>query len=382
MHLADIAAIAGIALVSALLTGTVGVISLWLLRRRSLMLQLCVVMLAVVLAFASGVLAVAEAMYISRHDLVVVVVVTAISAAVALAVAVVLAMQLLRGVRSLQKLTHSIGDGERIDATESLAVNADFARVAEELVTTSERLAAARDEVQLLDRSRRELVAWISHDLRSPLAGLRAMTEALDDGMADDPARFHRQMRRQVDHMTDLVDSLFQLSKITSGTLVLRPEQMSLHDLVSDAVAELAAVAQARSISLIELTSPDHTIVGDARELARVVTNLLANAIEHTPTGGTIRISTAREDEAMLLSVEDSGAGIAHADLARVFEPGWRGTDARTPGASIHGASGAGLGLAIARGIVEAHAGAISAHQADAGSRFDVRLPLALPQRG
>lgn len=376
MPLADVAAIAGIALACALLVGALGVIALWLLRRRSLMLQLCVVILAVVISFAAGVLAVAEAMYISPHDLLVVVVVTGISAIVALAVAVLLAAQLVRGVRSLQRLTHSVGDGTRLDGTGSLAVNADFARVAEELVATSERLAVARDEVQLLDRSRRELVAWISHDLRSPLAGLRAMTEALDDGLAEDPARFHRQMRRQVDHMTDLVDSLFQLSKITSGTLVLRPEPVSLHDLVSDAVAELAPIAQAKGVSLVELTSPDHTVVGDVRELARVVVNLLANAIEHTPEHGTIRISTAREDEAMVLSVQDSGVGIAHDDLARVFEPGWRGTDARTPGTGILGTSGAGLGLAIARGIVEAHRGAISAHNTGAGSRFDVRLPV------
>lgn len=285
MPLADIAAIAGIALACALLVGGLGLLALWLLRRRSLILQLCVVITAVVLSFAAGVLAVAEAMYISPHDLLVVVVVTVISAVVALAVAAVLAGQLVRGVRSLQRLTHSVGDGERLDSTGAIAVNADFARVADELVATSERLAAARDEVQLLDRSRRELIAWISHDLRSPLAALRAMTEALDDGLADDPARFHRQMRRQVDHMSDLVDSLFQLSKITSGTLALRLEPMSLHDLVSDAVAELAPVATAREVTLVELTSPDHTVVGDVRELARVIVNLLANAIEHTRPG-------------------------------------------------------------------------------------------------
>lgn len=378
MPLADIAAIAGIALACALLVGGLGLLALWLLRRRSLILQLCVVITAVVLlSFAAGVLAVAEAMYISPHDLLVVVVVTVISAVVALAVAAVLAGQLVRGVRSLQRLTHSVGDGERLDSTGAIAVNADFARVADELVATSERLAAARDEVQLLDRSRRELIAWISHDLRSPLAALRAMTEALDDGLADDPARFHRQMRRQVDHMSDLVDSLFQLSKITSGTLALRLEPMSLHDLVSDAVAELAPVATAREVTLVELTSPDHTVVGDVRELARVIVNLLANAIEHTPAGGTIRISTARDDDAMVLSVQDSGSGIAADDLTRIFEPGWRGTDARTPGTSIHGVSGAGLGLAIARGIVEAHRGVISAHNAAVGSRFDVRLPTA-----
>lgn len=378
MPVADVVAIAGIALAWALLIGGLGLIALWLLRRRSLMLQLCVVTVAVVLSLAAGVLAVAEAMYISHHDFLVVVVVTGISAVVALAVAVLLGRQLVRGIRSLQSLTHSVGDGERLDGAHAPVVNADFARVAQELVATSDRLSAAREEVQVLDRSRRELIAWISHDLRSPLAGLRAMTEALDDGLAEDPGRFHRQMRRQVDHMTDLVDSLFQLSKITSGTLVLQPEPMSLHDLVSDAVAELAPIARAKQVTLIELTSPDHTVVGDSRELSRVMINLLANAIEHTPTGGTIRTSTAREGEMMVLSVEDSGTGILDEDLARVFEPGWRGTDARTPGTGVHGTSGAGLGLAIARGIVEAHDGQISAHRADIGSRFDVRLPVAM----
>ncbi|MCK8468979.1 HAMP domain-containing histidine kinase [Microbacterium sp. KSW4-16] len=376
MPFADVVTIAAIALGWALLVGGAGLLALWLLRRRSLMLQLCIVILAVVLSFAAGVLAVAEAMYISPHDLLVVVVVTAISAVVAVAVAVLLAARLVRDARSLQRLTHSIGEGELLEDTGALPVNTEFARVAAELVSTSERLAAAREEVQLLDRSRRELIAWISHDLRSPLAGLRAMTEALDDGLAEDPARFHRQMRRQVDHMSDLVDNLFEVSKISSGTLTLRLEPMSLHDLVSDAVAELAPVARAKEVALVELTSPDHTVVGDARELARVMTNLLANAIEHTPAGGTIRIRTSREDDAMVLSVQDTGSGIAHENLTSVFEPGWRGTDARTPGTSVHGTSGAGLGLAIARGIVEAHNGVISAHNADGGSRFDIRLPV------
>lgn len=179
MPLADIAAIAGIALACALLVGGLGLLALWLLRRRSLILQLCVVITAVVLSFAAGVLAVAEAMYISPHDLLVVVVVTVISAVVALAVAAVLAGQLVRGVRSLQRLTHSVGDGERLDSTGAIAVNADFARVADELVATSERLAAARDEVQLLDRSRRE-----AHRLDLARSAQSAGGVACDDGGA------------------------------------------------------------------------------------------------------------------------------------------------------------------------------------------------------
>lgn len=201
------------------------------------------------------------------------------------------------------------------------------------------------------------------------------MTEALEDGMAEDPARFHHQMRLQVDRLTTLVDNLFELSKISSGTLVLHLEPLSLHDLVSDAAAELAAVATSKQIDLVASISTDHTLIGDPRELSRVVSNLLMNALEHTPAGGVIRISTVQDPEGVTLSVHDSGDGITEADLHRIFDPGWRGTHARTPRNIISGASGAGLGLAIVQGIVEAHQGRISAHNETAGCRFDVHLP-------
>src|SRR5690606_4307445 len=114
------------------------------------------------------------------------------------------------------RLTHAIGDGALVDEHPSVSPSAEFEALADELAETSHRLAQAREEVQAIDASRRELVAWISHDLRSPLSGLRAMTEALEDGLAADTARFHHQMRLQVDRLTSLVDNLFELSKISS----------------------------------------------------------------------------------------------------------------------------------------------------------------------
>lgn len=374
MPIGDLLTIIGMALGCALVIGAVGVLVLRLLRHRSLLVQLCIVVLASVLSLAAGVLAVAQAMYISPHDFLVVVTVTAVAAVVSVGIALLLGQRIARSGDELRRLTQALGDGALVDHDSPLVSSAEFEDLAAELATTSQRLAQAREEVQAIDASRRDLVAWISHDLRSPLSGLRAMTEALEDGLAADPARFHHQMRLQVDRLTSLVDNLFELSKISSGNLVLRLEPLSLHDLISDAAAELAAVASAKSISLVESTSPDHTIVGDPRELSRVVSNLLMNALEHTPVGGEIRISTLQDAEGMTLSVHDSGAGIAEQDLHRVFDAGWRGTHARTPGDTIAGSSGAGLGLAIVRGIVEAHDGLISARNEN-GCRFDVRLP-------
>ncbi|MGF6822646.1 signal transduction histidine kinase [Microbacterium sp. ZKA21] len=375
MPLPDFLTIVGMALACALVIGALGLLALRLLHRRPLIAQLFVVVLTSVLSLAAGVLAVALAMYISPHDFLVVVTVTIVAAVVSVGVALLLGLRIARAGDELRRLTHAMGEGEVVDRHPSDAPSAEFEALATELAETSHRLAQAREEVQAIDASRRELVAWISHDLRSPLSGLRAMTEALEDGLASDPARFHHQMRLQVDRLTSLVDNLFELSKISSGTLVLTLEPLSLHDLVSDAAAELAPVAQAKSIVLVERTSPDHTLVGDPRELSRVVSNLLMNALEHTPTGGEVRISTVQDAEGVTLSVRDSGAGIAEEDLHRIFDPGWRGTHARTPGTGIAGTSGAGLGLAIVRGIVEAHQGRISATNEPTGCRFDVRLP-------
>lgn len=377
MPLLDLLVIIAIAFGCALAIGALGLLALHLLRRRSLSLQLCIVVLASVSSLAAGVLAVASAMYISPHDLLVVVAVVLVAAVVSIGVALVLGLRIARTGDELRRITHEIGDGAVVTVHPLTSSGAEFDQLAAELTTTSQRLAQAREEVQAIDASRRELVAWISHDLRSPLSGLRAMTEALEDGMAADPARFHHQMRLQVDRLTTLVDNLFELSKISSGTLVLQLEPLSLHDLVSDAAAELAAVATSKQIDLIANTSAEHTLIGDPRELSRVVSNLLMNALEHTPTGGVIRITTVQDLEGVTLSVRDSGGGITESDLHRIFDPGWRGTHERTPRTTIAGTSGAGLGLAIVRGIVEAHQGQISAHNETAGCRFDVHLPAS-----
>ncbi|MFC8732484.1 sensor histidine kinase [Luteimicrobium sp. NPDC057192] len=377
--LPDLAVIVGVALACACAVGLVGLGVLRLARRASLTAQLCVVVLAAVLSVLAGMVAVARAMYLSGHDLVVAMWVAGVSGVVAVAVALVLGRGLVSDVRRARSLARAVGEGRTVRP--STAGSAELAALSAELAATSERLADARAEAERVERSRRDLVAWISHDLRTPLAGLRAMAEALEDGLVDDPARYHRQIQAQADRLSGMVDDLFELSRVHSGTLALCLEPVALYDLVSDAVAELTPLARARSVTLRQTGPTDLTVVGDARELARAVGNLLINALQHSPAGSEVVVSTTAETaDQVAVSVVDAGGGIPEADLTRIFEAGWRGSSARTPesvdDAADHvRATGAGLGLAIARGIAEAHDGGVRVRNVPGGCRFDVLLP-------
>lgn len=377
ISLADLAVIVAISLACALAIGAIGLLVLRLVRRASMLLQLCVIVLAAILSVAAGMIAVAKAMYVSPHDLVVTSWVAGVSALVSLGGALILGRAFARNSNRLRQLTQELGEGKRIEPDPARRDTSELGALAADLALTSRKLAEAREEVATIDASRRELVAWISHDLRTPLAGLRAMAEALEDEMAEDPPRFHRQMRSQVDHLSAMVDDLFELSKIHSGTLSLTMEPLSLYDLVSDSVAELGALASSRSITLTESSGGEHMVVGDPRELSRVIGNLLINAIEHSPSGSEISVSTGRaENGDVVLTVEDSGGGIPENDLSKIFQAGWRATPSRTPEQLWGRSPGAGLGLAIVQGIVEAHSGDITVRNVPGGCRFDVRLPL------
>lgn len=238
-----------------------------------------------------------------------------------------------------------------------------------------EREALARE--RRAEASRRELVAWISHDLRTPLAGIRAMSEALADGVVFEPAEvagYAAAIRRETERLSGMVDDLFELSRITAGSLQLTLSSVPLHDVVSEAVAAQAPVAARRGVRVLAEASTWPVVRGSDPELARVVRNLLSNAIRHTPADGTVLVAAGVDGAEGWLRVDDGCGGIPEPDLSRVFEVAFRGTKARTPEPAD---PGAGLGLAIARGLVEAHRGRITARNHGRGCRFEVHLPLA-----
>jgi signal transduction histidine kinase len=240
----------------------------------------------------------------------------------------------------------------------------------------------ARTRERAAEASRRELVAWISHDLRTPLAGICAMTEALGDGVVSSPAdvvSYASRIRTETQRLAGMVDDLFELSRITAGSLRLTLSAVPLHDVVSEAIAAQAPVAARRGVRVraAAVASQWPVVLGSDPELSRIVRNLLSNAICHTPDGGTVVVAAGLDGEEAWLRVDDACGGIPEADLSRVFDVAFRGSKARTPAAEARQPAGAGLGLAIARGLVEAHRGRIFAHNHGPGCRFEVRLPHA-----
>ncbi|MEV3968540.1 HAMP domain-containing sensor histidine kinase [Streptomyces sp. NPDC050698] len=366
----DILLIALYAFAGAAVTGLAGAGVLRLIRRRSLTVSLAVVAGVGVVAMLAGTLAVAWAMFLSPHDLTVVTTVVAMAAVVSLATALLLGRWVVARSRELAVAARSFGDGGHFAAPDGPAT-AELAAVSRELAVTSARLAESRDRERALETSRRELVAWISHDLRTPLAGLRAMSEALEDGVAADPDRYLKRMRTEVERLNDMVGDLFELSRIQAGALALTPTRMSLYDLVGDALAGADPLARAHGVRLVGGRVEPVPVEVDGREMSRVLGNLLVNAIRRTPADGTVAIAAERSPEGVVLSVTDGCGGIPEEDLPRVFDTGWRGTHARTPPA------GAGLGLAIVRGIVEAHQGRAGVRNIPGGCRFEVVLPAA-----
>jgi signal transduction histidine kinase len=370
---ADVALVVVLTGVASLVVTGLGLVALRFGRGWSLSSQLRVVVLALVASMAGGTVLVARAMFLSTHDLAVTLWVAASSGLVSLLAATLLGRSFMRTAYRLLASARAVGTGATVAAEVSRTTELDA--LARELATTSERLARARRDVQRAEASRRELVAWVSHDLRTPLASVRAMAEALEDGLVDDPARYHRLIRTQVDQVSTLVDDLFELSRLHAGRLPLQRAPASVYDLVSDVISDMSPVARERGVVVTAHGDLDQTLVVDHRQLVRALENLLSNAVRFSPAGAMVEIGVLNRDDVTEIAVIDSGGGIAPADLDRVFEAGWRGDDARTAGQADGVHAGAGLGLAIVKSIVEAHGGTVTARNVEGGSCFALALP-------
>ena len=241
----------------------------------------------------------------------------------------------------------------------------------------------AHEAERRAEGARRELVGWMSHDLRSPLAGIRAMTDALADGVVHRPDEvddYLARIRRETVRMAEMVEDLFQLSRATSPALRLDLVPLALGEVVSDAVAAEAPAAAAAGVRVVA-RDPHRwpTVCGSDTELTRVVRNLLSNALRYTPGGEQVELSASACDDGVRLRVQDACGGIPDSELERIFDVGYQGAPARTPGAD-HGAR-AGLGLAIARALAEAHGGRLTVANRAPGCRFELILPAPAAPR-
>ena len=355
-------------------TALLGLAAVWFgLRRRSVRTLIASVAVVAVAAVIAAMLGTAQAMFLSAHDFGVTVLVSVVAGIVGVGGAMAVGTALARWSGTLTDEARRFGESGEFKDTP--VGPAELQLLSEELARTSVKLQTSRRREEMLEESRRELISWVSHDLRTPLAGMRAMTEALEDQLAEDPARYHRQIRSEVDRMVRMVDDLFELSRIHAGNLSLTLETVVLGDVVSEALASAEPVARAHGVSLGGAVDEGLLVTADASELSRVVSNLVMNAIRHTPTDGRVQVIGRRGTHGVELAVTDGCGGLSESDMARAFDVAWQGSPARTPDLGAAFGSGAGLGLAIVRGIVEAHRGTVTVANEDLGCKFLVRLP-------
>ena len=235
------------------------------------------------------------------------------------------------------------------------------------------RLAMEERAAREVEEARRALVAAASHDLRTPLASLRLLVDAIEDGVATgaDRDRYLAEIRTHVAVLSDLIDDLFELSRIEAGDISWSMRQVELGELIGDAVAAMRAPAEERGVHLAaELPAPGVAAEADAEKVQRVLFNLIQNAIRHTPADGSVTVRARPNGGEVEVEVTDDGEGIPTGAGERVFEAFYRGDASR-------GEDGAGLGLAISRAIVEAHGGRIWLEDAMPGTRVRFTLPAA-----
>ena len=302
-------------------------------------------------------LLVAQRMFVSRHDAAVLAAVVAFAAVVGWRTADVLAARASADVERVQRGLAAIAAGDLASRVEPSGAD-ELADLARSSNTAAEALQRARDERDAADRARRNLVAAVSHDLRTPLASLRLLVEGIQDGIVREPAELEAALERMGAHvraLAALVDDLFELARIEAGDVGWAVTRIAVPELVEDAVEAFRPEVERAQLHITGVVEGElRPVVGNPERLMRVLSNLLQNAVRHTPAGGRVTLRAAPSREGVLIEVADDGEGIAGDEAPRVFERFYRGAAgaARADG-------GAGLGLPICRAIVEAHGGSI-----------------------
>ncbi|MGB3763362.1 MAG: HAMP domain-containing sensor histidine kinase [Ornithinimicrobium sp.] len=323
---------------TAAAVGVVGAVATIAVARRSVAFATAMGPVVVVASMAAGIYVTAEAMFLSTNDFTLM----SLVLAACVPVAVVCGLFLYRAVR-------------KIDRSAAQAV-------------------ADRERDRSLAASRREMISWASHDLKSPLAGIRIMAEALEDGIVDDPADYHRRIRRESDRMSRMVDDLLEMSRLSQGDDCFQPTEVNLAEVARDVVRSQQAVADQQhvTVTLAEIGAVAVTV--DPARIERAITNVLRNAILYTPVGGSVQIDIDppdREKGLVELHVSDTCGGLSADDIRRMFEPGWRGSASRTPQAG----AGIGVGLTITQAIVSESGGRVEVKNMGDGCRVSLFLP-------
>ena len=368
---ADVAELAILLAVAVIATVGVTAGAARLLAGSSFRVRIAAASLAGVVVALLNLAAFALLMFVSGHDAALTAILLGYTGTVGVATGTALARSSTAGIARLEETAHRFAQGDLEARVGDLEAGPELRTLARTLDGMAARLEEARRRERESESRRRDLVAAVSHDLRTPLAGLRAMVEAVEDGVVDDPQdlrRYTREMLRAVGALTTLVDDLFELSQLDGEAIRAEARRARLADVVASALAAVEPQRLTKGVS-VETHLADAAAEPCSPRVTRVLQNLIQNAIRHTPADGSVRVEARRSVGRVEIAVSDTGDGIPPEALDRVFEPLWRGDPARS-------GPGAGLGLALAKRLVEAMGGDISVESRPRqGSRFAVLLP-------
>lgn len=316
----------------------------------------------------------AQMMFASQHDLLLAIVLLVFAGGMAMALGYFLSSTITERVNQLKGAAEQLAGG---DLKTRVAVHGrdEVAALAHTFNQMAEQLEAADAKQRELEKMRADLIAWIGHDLHTPLASIRAILEALEDGVVEDPATVKRYLgtaQRDVRSLSELIDDLFQMAQLNAGGFQLERANSSLADLISDTLESFAELASRQNIKLSGSVEANVDPVNmDTRRIGRVLNNLIGNALRHTPAHGEVKLEARRTGSGVEVSVSDTGEGVRVEDLPHIFDGFYRGEKSRS-----RATGGAGLGLAISRGIVQAHGGDIRVEsETGRGSRFTFFIP-------
>ncbi|GIK41502.1 MAG: hypothetical protein BroJett011_53350 [Chloroflexota bacterium] len=318
-----------------------------------------------------------QLMFVSEHDFLLLGLLLIFAGILSASFGYLLAASMAQSLLLLRLGARRIAGGD-FSARVHLTEVDELSEVAEAFNFMGDELQKSFARQRELEQARRDLIAAVSHDLRTPLTSIRAMIEALADGVVTEPPtvqRYYTVMRSQIENLSGLINDLFELSQLETGQVQLALEAVNLNDLLSDVLESMQAQAGAKGVSLKGIFYEDLPIIkGEMNKLQRVITNLVQNAIRHTSSGGSISLATQVAPEGVQVEVTDTGEGIAPEDLPHIFEQFFRGEKSRS-----RETGGAGLGLAIAKRIVEAHHGRIWVEsRVGQGTRFSFILPTSI----
>jgi len=315
----------------------------------------------------------ARLMFASEHDLLLASVLLVFAGGMAMALGYFLSSTMTDRIHLLQNAAGKLAEGN-LETRVSVTGRDEVATLAKSFNQMASQLQAADEKQRELERLRADLIAWVSHDLQTPLASIRAILEALYDGVVEDPetvSRYLNTAQRDVRSLSALIDDLFQMAQLDAGGIPLEKAESSLVDLISDTLESFSELASRQGITLNGSVEANvDPVLMDTQRIGRVLNNLIGNALRHTPAGGKVEVRARRANGRVEVNVCDSGEGIRSEDLPNIFESFYRGEKSRS-----RATGGAGLGLAIARGIIHAHGGEIRVESQPGETRFIFSLP-------